>query len=44
MGLDTNNEACHRIYALGVNGVDEDVDGLDSPSELTFGSEPLYPA
>ncbi|HBA85905.1 MAG TPA: hypothetical protein DCZ95_17615, partial [Verrucomicrobia bacterium] len=34
LGLDTNNEPCHRIYSLGANAVDEDNDGLNSAAEL----------
>ena len=34
LGLNTNNEPCHRIYAIGANAVDEDNDGLNSAVEL----------
>ncbi|HBA84784.1 MAG TPA: hypothetical protein DCZ95_11880 [Verrucomicrobia bacterium] len=33
LGLDTNNESCHRIVSFGSN-VDEDNDGLSSAAEL----------
>ncbi|OGV44927.1 MAG: hypothetical protein A2X46_17315 [Lentisphaerae bacterium GWF2_57_35] len=34
LGLDTNGEPCHRIYALGANSVDEDNDQINSAFEL----------